>query len=293
VSTAPPGYPTLTHPAAPQHPELPDGQTPQPAGPGWKAWMSFAALVAGFAAAVVGALLIAIGAAIAGATFDDPPASVNILSLVVQDVCLVGAALFFARMTGTPRPADFGLRPTPFWSALGWSLLTWAAFLVVTAAWVSLVGADSTDDKLPKSLGVDESNIALISVAFLVCVGAPLVEEFFFRGFFFTALTAWRGIWPAAIITGTVFGLIHAGSADIAFLLPLGFFGFSLCLLRVKTGSLYPCICTHALNNSLAFGASQDWDWQILPLLAGSLACIAIVLLGIRAAYGGRPALAA
>ena len=110
---------------------------------------------------------------------------------------------------------------------------------------MSLVGADSTDDELPKSLGVDESNLALISVAFLVCVGAPLVEEFFFRGFFFTALTSWRGIWPAAIITGAVFGLIHAGSADIAFLLPLGFFGFSLCLLRVKTGSLYPCTVSY------------------------------------------------
>ena len=105
----------------------------------------------------------------------------------------------------------------------------------------------------------------------LVCVGAPIVEELFFRGFFFTALRSWRGMWPAAIITGVVFGAIHAGSADAAFLLPLGFFGFALCLLYVKTGSLYPCIGAHALNNSLAFGASQDWDWQILPPLAGSL----------------------
>jgi membrane protease YdiL (CAAX protease family) len=255
--------------------------------------MSFAALVAGFGAAVVGALFIAIGAAASGASIDDPPASVNILSLVVQDVCLVGAAIVFARMGGASvRPQDFGLQPTRFWRGVGWSVLTWVGFLVVTAIWVSLIGADNTDEELPKSLGVDESDVALVSVALLVCVGAPLVEEFFFRGFFFTALSSWRGIWPAAIFTGLVFGLIHAGSSDAAFLLPLGVFGFALCLLRVKTGSLYPCIGTHALNNSLAFGASQDWDWQILPLLAAALALIALILLGIRARFGPRPALA-
>jgi membrane protease YdiL (CAAX protease family) len=72
----------------------------------------------------------------------------------------------------------------------------------------------------------------------------------------------------------------------------LGVFGFGLCLLRVRTGSIYPCIGTHALNNSLAFGASQDWDWQILPLLAGSLALIALILLGIRVAFDPEPAVA-
>jgi membrane protease YdiL (CAAX protease family) len=294
VSTAPPGYPTVPqHPSAPQHPELPDGITPTPQGPQWKAWMSFAALVAGFAAAVVGALLIAIGAAASGASIDDPPASVNILSLVVQDVCLVGAAIMFARMGGAAvGPADFGLRPTPFWRGVGWSVLTWLAFLVFTAIWVSVIGADQTDDELPKSLGVNDSDVALVSVALLVCVGAPIVEEFFFRGFFFGALQSWRGVMPAALITGAVFGLIHAGSSDPAFLLPLAFFGFALCLLRLRTRSLYPCIGTHALNNSLAFGASQSWDWQILPLLAGSLALIALVLYAVRARFGPKPALA-
>ena len=217
----------------------------------------------------------------------------NILSLVVQDVCLVGAAIAFARLGGARRgrPTSACARPASGRRSAGASL-TWVGFLAITAAWVSLIGADNTDDALPKSLGVDESDVALVSVALLVCVGAPLVEEFFFRGFFFKALQSWRGIWPAAIVTGLVFGLIHAGSSDVAFLLPLGFFGFALCLLRVRTGSLYPCIGTHALNNSLAFGASQHWDWQIVPLLAGSLSLIALVLFGVRAYFGPQPALA-
>ncbi len=251
--------------------------------------MAFVALVAGFAAAVVGALLIAITAAAAGASLSDPPPSVNILALVAQDVCLVGAAIALARLGGSARPWDFGLRATPVWRGVGWSILTWVGFLVVTAVWVAVTGAQSTDDSLPESLGVDESDVALVAVIVLVCVGAPIVEEFFFRGFFFTALRSWRGMWPAAIVTGLVFGAIHAGSSEPVFLLPLAVFGFALCLLYVKTRSLYPCIGTHALNNSLAFGASQDWTWQILPVLGGSLALIALVLVTVRIVAGRAP----
>jgi membrane protease YdiL (CAAX protease family) len=290
VTTAPPGYPTAPpHPEPPRRPELPDGVEPTGLGPDWKAWTAFVALVTGFAAAVVGALLIAITAAAAGASFSDPPPSVNILALVAQDVCLVGAAIALARLGGSARPWDFGLRPTRVWRAVGWSILTWVGFLVVTAVWVAVTGAQSTDDSLPESLGVDESDVALVAVVVLVCVGAPIVEEFFFRGFFFTALRSWRGMWPAAIVTGLVFGAIHAGSSEPVFLLPLAVFGFALCLLYVKTRSLYPCIGTHALNNSLAFGASQDWTWQILPVLGGSLALIALILATVRIVAGPAP----
>ena len=73
-------------------------------------------------------------------------------------------------------------------------------------------------------------------------------------------------MWPAALITGLVFGGIHAGSSDPAFLVPLAALGMGLCLLYVRTGSLYPCVAAHALNNSLAFGVSQDWGWEILPV---------------------------
>ena len=131
---------------------------------------------------------------------------------------------------------------------------------------MALVGADDTEETLPKELGADDSDVALVAVAILVCVLAPLAEEFFFRGYFFTALRSWRGMWPAAIITGMVFGAIHAGSSDPAFLLPLAALGTGLCLLYVRTGSLYPCVAAHALNNSIAFGVSQDWGWEILPV---------------------------
>jgi membrane protease YdiL (CAAX protease family) len=130
----------------------------------------------------------------------------------------------------------------------------------------------------------------LQAVAFLVAVVAPIAEEFFFRGFFFGALRNWKGPWPAAIITGLVFGSIHVGSAEAAFLLPLAFFGFALCLLRERTGSLYPGIALHCMNNSLAFGVSQHWNWQILVLLVCALGLITLVALVGRARWTPLPA---
>ena len=273
-------------------PELPDGGEPR-RQPRWAPWMSIVALVAGFAGALFGALVIGVVAVAFGADFGDQPASVQILATIVQDLCLIASAILFARMSGRVTPADFGLRPTKLRSAIGWAVLAWASFYVFTAAFVTLVGASPSDDQLPKELGVDESTVALLAVAFLVAVVAPVAEEFFFRGFFFTALKNWRGLWPAAILTGLVFGAIHGSSADVAFLLPLAFFGFALCLLYEKTGSLYPGIAVHCANNSIAFGATQDWTWQIPVLLASSLIAIGFVALAVRAVWSPRPPAAA
>jgi membrane protease YdiL (CAAX protease family) len=273
-------------------PELPEGIEPR-RRPRWPPWASVVALVAGFAAALFGALVLGVVAVAFGADFKDQPPAVQILATIVQDLCLIGSAVVFARMFGRVRPADFGLRPTRLWPAVGWAVLTWASFYVFTAAFIAIIGASPSDDQLPKQLGVDDSTAALVAVAFLVAVVAPVAEEFFFRGFFFTALRNWRGLWPAAIGTGIVFGAIHGSSADPAFLLPLAFFGFSLCLLYHKTGSLYPGIAVHCANNSVAFGATQGWTWQIPVLLVCSLAVIACVALGVRQVWSPGPPAAA
>jgi membrane protease YdiL (CAAX protease family) len=120
-----------------------------------------------------------------------------------------------------------------------------------------------------------------------VCVIAPICEEFFFRGFIFGGLRRMRitiagrevGTWVAAILTGILFGLAHTGSASSQYLIPLGFLGFVLCLVRWRTRSLYPCMALHSVNNSLALGVNQlHWSGlEILGLIAGALAVITTV----------------
>jgi membrane protease YdiL (CAAX protease family) len=114
-----------------------------------------------------------------------------------------------------------------------------------------------------------------------------MAEEFFFRGFLFGTLRRWRvsvfgreiGTWLAAILTGILFGLAHTGSASSQYLVPLGFLGFVLCLVRWRTRSLYPCMALHSFNNSLALGYNQlHWSAAaILGLIVGSWLVIAAI----------------
>jgi membrane protease YdiL (CAAX protease family) len=138
--------------------------------------------------------------------------------------------------------------------------------------------------------------VALAAAGVFVCVIAPIAEEFFFRGFLFGALRRWRvtiaghdiGTWVAAVITGILFGLAHTGSASSQYLVPLGFLGFVLCLVRWRTRSLYPCIALHSINNGLALGVNQlHWNAaEIVALVVGSL----VVIGAATGPLGARPA---
>jgi uncharacterized protein len=289
MSTAPSSIPP---PSLHLAPELPEGveRPPPPDSPRWKPWMAWVGLVAAFAGALVGALIVGVIGSVAGSDFTHPSPAVNISATIVQDVSFIGAALLFASIASTPRPEQFGLRRTSFWPAVGWIAIAFLGFYVVTLAWVSILGASPDDTKLPDELGVKDSTAAMLAVAFLVAVVAPVAEEFFFRGFFFTSLRAWKGLWPAAIVTGLVFGAIHIGSAQAVFLAPLAFFGFTLCLLYHRTRSLYPCMALHCMNNSLAFGVSQHWGWETLVLFVSALSIISLAALVVRATWTPSPA---
>ena len=80
-------------------------------------------------------------------------------------------------------------------------------------------------------------------------------------------------------MVGVLFGLAHFDSAQPEYLVPLGFLGFVLCIVRWKTGSLYPCMALHAINNSIALGVNElGWNLvEILALTLGALALIALV----------------
>ena len=87
------------------------------------------------------------------------------------------------------------------------------------------------------------------------------------------------GPWVAALIVALLFGLAHSGSAKPAYLIPLTFLGFVLCIVRWKTRSLYPCMALHSINNSVAMGVNEfHWNvGEIAALIVGSLALIALI----------------
>jgi len=269
--------------SSPERPE--PGSSAPPSGEArWAPWTAPVALVCAYMAALVGGIVIAVVATAFGAQFasGDTPPGVILGATFVQDAGFVAAAVIFARMSGPVWAAQFGLRATRVWRAIGWMVLLYGGFMVFTAIWSQLVGMDEAKDQLD-DLGVEDSDAAMVFGALLVVVVAPVVEELFFRGFFFRALRNWKGLWPAALITGAVFGAIHLGSADLKAILPLAVLGLALCLLYAQTDSLYPPIAVHAINNSVAFGSAVGWSWQIPLLLVGSLAaCGTVTVLASR-----------
>lgn len=280
VSSAPP--PPRFVPPAPRPPAEPDPET------SWAPWSGIVALFGAFFAAIVlQFVVLAIGSAF-GSSFEDPTPAVSIASLLVQDLCFVGAALVFARAAGPVTPAQFGLRRTRFWPAVGVTVGLFVGYIVFNAVYASLLGVDSADNDLPSDLGVHQSTWALVATGLLVTVVAPLAEEFLFRGFMFGALRNWRGPWAAAVITGVVFGSIHVLGTDVEFLPPLMLFGFILCLIRWRTGSLLPCIVLHAINNSIAFGARGGGDFTALGTLAWTAGAIALCMLACAPFVGRR-----
>jgi len=284
VNTSERTPPALAEEGSPASPGGGGGRRPSSTSE-WSPWLAPLALIAGLVFATVGALIIAIPAAALGVDINanDLPPGLIIADTAVQDAGFVAVAIFFAQIGGRAVGAEmFGLRPTRLWRGVRFAFATVAGFLLFSLVWTSIFNTE--EEKLLEQLGTNKSALLLVLSAGLTCVVAPFCEEFLFRGFVFTALRNWRGVWPAALITGVLFGAVHAGSAPALDLVPLAVLGVALCLLYRATGSLYPCIAAHCVNNSLAFGSLENWSWQIPVLMVASLLALACLVLALTRA---------
>jgi CAAX protease family protein len=272
-----------------------------PAGderPPWPIWTAPAAVALGLVLGSVGTIIVDIVGTAGGSSVSHPTPAATIIADIVFDLCFVVAALWLAWWRGHARPADFGFRAIRPSTGVAAVAAAAVGYYGLTALYSALVHLHGTD-KLPSELGATHSTAALVAAAVFVCAIAPMCEEFFFRGFVFGALRniplrigrVDGGPWIAAVLTGILFGLAHTGSASSQYLLPLGFLGFVLCLVRWRTRSLYPCMALHSANNALALGVNQlSWSAPaILGLVVASWLVIAAVV-GPLARRSARPA---
>jgi membrane protease YdiL (CAAX protease family) len=234
---------------------------------GWPPWLGILTL---FAVILVANVLGAIVYSASGAEPDKAPAWADVTATVILQTCLIGGALLAARLIMPVHPWQFGLRPARFGPAAGWAVLGLGVFLTFAIAWAGLV--DKPEQTTAEDLGVDESQLALIAAGVLFVITAPIAEELFFRGFFYGSLRSTMPVWLATLICGGVFGVIHAASGLSAVPL-LIVFGAILCLLREKTGSLYPCIAVHATNNTFAYAGLTD----VSPGIAAGLGAFMLI----------------
>jgi uncharacterized protein len=243
--------------------------------------------------ALIGTLIaVGIVAAVTGATSDEEDPTFTIVATLIQSAIFIGTAVLFASLTRKPHLWHFGLRRARLWPTVGWTALGLFSFYVFAAAYTAAVQPDA-EQTVAQDLGADEGSFGLIAAGFMVVCVAPVAEEFFFRGFFYRALRSRFSVLAAAAIDGALFGIIHFdfSSADALLILPpLAVLGFMFCLVYERTGSLFPVIALHAVNNALAFGVqAEGWGASAVfgPLML--VACLLVPRLTPTAPRPGGP----
>jgi membrane protease YdiL (CAAX protease family)/uncharacterized RDD family membrane protein YckC len=201
--------------------------------------------------AVLGLLLVeSIVVAIIDPELDSVASRLAIQGLLAFN--LIGVAVGFALEAGSLRSGlrSIGLRRfAP--SALGLAAASFVAYLVLAAVYGALVQPEQED--VTRELGFDDGGLAAVFAGFLIVAAAPISEELFFRGFMYGGLRRRLPMWAAAAISGVVFGFVHYTGPDSVGVVPLlAGLGFLLAWLYERTGSLWPPILLHLLNNALA-----------------------------------------
>ena len=129
-------------------------------------------------------------------------------------------------------------------------------FLVYTWLYDQIVGLPADQAFFFEASSANDPLILLL-VFICLAIGAPLVEELFFRGYVLDKLRNVHSDTFVIISTGILFGFLHwdpifgfwdlyqTGAATIG--------GFLYAWLRIKTGSLWPSIACHSIWNGTIF----------------------------------------
>ena len=204
------------------------------------------------------ALAVYSGASQTGITIDEDAAIFQMLLSVC--VYIFGSAVLLIEPYAVRRMSVAGVRELvglarwPVLKDLGYGLLAWAAYMVLTVVVTALIveyipGVDLNQEQ---DVGFTSLSGSLdVLYAFLVIViAAPFIEELAFRGYLYGTLKPYVRWIIASLITSVLFGVVH-GQLNVGidtFLLSM-----VLCYLRDKTGSIWSGVFVHALKNSIAF----------------------------------------
>lgn len=90
-----------------------------------------------------------------------------------------------------------------------------------------------------------DTTFLMYSSLFAAVVG-PIIEELFFRGFMYSALKKYVGIFWATALTASIFAMLHS---NLAGFLPIMVLGIVLAYLYEKTGTLVSSMTLHIVHN--------------------------------------------
>ncbi|HVL28833.1 MAG TPA: CPBP family intramembrane glutamic endopeptidase [Acidimicrobiales bacterium] len=179
---------------------------------------------------------------------------------------LVGAVVYSARRKGSGSVrADFGLEGRPVDLAVGAAAGVGAQVVLVPVVALllrPLLGEPDVSGPV-RDLVESAEGVAVVGLFLFVAVGAPAVEELFFRGLVLRALSRRLGTVAAVVGSSVLFGLAHPqdlpGEALALVMTSLAVLAALFAVLVVKTGRLGPAIVAHAVFNA----------WTLVHVLTG------------------------
>lgn len=180
---------------------------------------------------------------------DAVPIVWRMLMLVPGWLALLGAVWFLATIKGKDKRGwELRGRASDVSLGIAAGILTQVPILTIVGILMTQVLGDFAPSGRAQEL-VDSLNspLAFIALFLGVAVGAPIVEELFYRGVVQGALVERIGDMPGLLVASIIFGLVHVRLIEI---FPLAVAGFCFGILVIKTGRLLPAIIAHMTFNT-------------------------------------------
>lgn len=180
------------------------------------------------------------------------------LAVLAGEVALGGTVVWWVAVVNKAPVRALGLPREP-WRDLATGLLAGLLLVVVAAVVLAAVQEIATrilghSPKEPEQVVACVRGVGLVALAPIVLVAAPLGEELFFRGFLYRGLRRRLSVWPAAIVSGAFFGMVHLGGLAFFLIVPsLAAVGIGLALVFERRQSILASMAAHAAFNIVGY----------------------------------------
>jgi hypothetical protein len=167
---------------------------------------------------------------------------------------LLGAPYVAARFKGNGMRSDFGLRARwvdlpvgALWGVIGQLAIIWIVFLPLR--WLTDISQDEFSEPAQQMADKATGAVGVVLLVLIVGVGAPIVEEIFYRGLLQRSLIRRVGVGWGIAIASVLFGAAHLQVLQFPALTLAGLlFG----VLAHRAGRLGPAIAAHVVFNMTA-----------------------------------------
>lgn len=189
------------------------------------------------------------------------------ISMLMLHVMLLLIAYAFAADKFRSAGKAFGLSAKPLSGAFGigirgymaifpWLLLV--LFLVVETA--NRLHYIPPPQPIHEMIFMENRAPVLGLTILMTCLMGPLAEEVFFRGILFAALRQHLSRWPAMLLSGALFSMVHT---NVIGFIPIMMLGCFLAYLYERTGSLSAPVAIHMLHNAFLLGMALTYRMAI------------------------------